>query len=442
MHSKRFRKPDKQLYFYKEAVWSCFRHKWRRRDILQFIEEYGGVDRKKIIEETLKDGNACVHRDEASWNIAYTLSDIVDDLVLRDIEPEDMEPVIIRRRPDGMTGKMRDIAMLCILHQFLEHVAFQMIEPLIRAKLFPTQHASIPKRGQTKLKDQTHNFLLRESLGITNIQKTDVVHAYATLQYSVIVEILRKEIPKAKTAIRLVGYLGKLAPGGHLIIGGYLDAWLFNFAMSYAIEHLYSLTTKRRNKITPKVIRVETYMDDFAIMTASVKNMKIALKELKKYCNKNLGVDIRETTGIIKILPVEEEKRRKNLPKPSQRGVPMLDMAGYRISRSHVIIRRRVWKKTRRQLMRAWIEYKETGTLPKKRAQKLIAYNGYIKQTDSRKIQEKYHTAELMKMAKRISRHHSYLDRMRRKEQINDLQRYAVEYPAPKDKNRKPTGRS
>lgn len=439
MHSKRYYKPDKQLYLYYGSVWDCFRHKWRRKDILQFIEEYGGIDRKLIIEETLTD-EVSTYRKEAAWNIAYMLADVTEDIVYRGIPPDDIEPVKIRKRPDGMTGKIRDIAMLCILHQLLEHTAYNMLSPLFKARLYPTQHASIPGRGQTKLKNQVHSYMLRESLGIKVIQKTDVVHAYATLQYSVIVKILRKEIPKAKEAIALLEYLGSIAPGGHLIIGGYLDAWLFNFAMSYAIADLYSLTTTRRGKTTRKVIRVESYMDDFSIMTASVTNMKAALKELKRYCNENLGVDIRTTTGMMQLLTVEEEKRRKKLPKPSQRGVPMLDMAGYRVSRTHVTIRRRVFKRTRRQLLRGWRELQENGTLTRFRSQKIIAYNGYIRQTDSRKIQEKYHTHELMRVAKKVSRHHTRYEQAKRKEQINDLHRYYIEHPAGKDPDRKVAG--
>lgn len=56
------------------------------------------------------------------------------------------------------------------------------------------------------------------------------------------------EIPKARYAIGLLKYLKSVAPGGHLIIGGYLDAWLFNFAMSYAIRYLYTLGSTRRGK--------------------------------------------------------------------------------------------------------------------------------------------------------------------------------------------------
>ena len=437
MKSKRYRKPDAALC--REAVRKCFEHKWRRRDILLFIEEYAGIDRKLIIEESLG-GEDLGAKAEAIENLALMLQGAIEDLTERGIEPDDIDQVKIRRRPDGMTGKERDIALLCIKHQLMGHAEKLMIEPLIRARLHPTQHASIPKRGQTKLKDQAHGYFNRKSLGITHIQKTDVVHAYQTLMYAVVVDILRREIPKAKEAIILMEYLGKLAPGGHLIIGGYLDAWLFNFAISYAITDLYSLTQTRRGKTTRRVIRVESYMDDLAIMTGSSKNITMAVNRLRKYCAENLGVDIRTTTGVMKLLPIEEEKRRKELPRPAQRGVPMLDMAGYRISRSHIKIRRRVFRKIRRAYMRAWTEYERTGTLSRKRAQAITSYFGYFKQSDSRKAKKKYHVDELMRIAKRVNWHYKLLEKRRREEQIYDLQRYRIEHKTFKGPYRVPAG--
>lgn len=428
MRSKRFRRVDHNLC--RDAVIKCFEHKWRRSDTLAFIEEYAGIDRKLIIMESLCD--EWEFRKEVIESLAYMVEDAVRGIVDYGIDPEAIEPVKIRNRPDGMTGKRRDIALLCIMHQLLGHVAKLIIEPLIDARLYPTQHASIPGRGQTKLKSQVHGYLLRESLGVNYIQKTDVVHAYATLMYGVIEKILIREIPKCRDGIVLIRYLGTIAPGGHLIIGGYLDAWLFNFAMSYAIAHLYSLQTSRRGKTKRVVVRVASYMDDFAIMTTSVKNMKIAVKELKRYCNDELGVDIKTTTGTMKILTVAEEKRRKELPKPSQRGVPMLDMAGYRVSRTHVTIRRRVFLRIRRQLLRASAELDRLGTLSRSRAQKIIAYYGYIKQTDSRKLCEKYRVDELVRAAKRVSSFYSKIDHKKRKEQLNDLRKYYIEHPAPK----------
>lgn len=389
--------------------------------MLSFVEKYAGIPRIDIRIDDLSGGKK--YKNEAVEAIGLALYGIIEDIVDHGIEPDDMEEVTIRHRPDGMTGKIRDIALLCIIHQLLGHATKLMLDPLIKARLLPTQHASIPQRGQTLLKDQVRRYLLKEGLGIHYIRKTDVVHAYATTQYSVCTDIVRKEIPEARYAIGLLEYLGSIAPGGHLIIGGYLDAWLFNFTMSYAIRHLYTLGSVRRGKKIPHIIRCVTFMDDFALASGSVKGEVRAVKSLNSWMKKQQGLELKETTGIMKLLSVEEEQRRKILPKPSQRGVPMLDMAGYRVSRTHVTIRRRVFRRARRQFLRGYAELKKTGTIRRDRAQKIISYHSYVAQSDSFRLSEIYHIKELMQTAHRVNSFYGWLETKRREGELRDLQK-------------------
>lgn len=162
-------------------------------------------------------------------------------------------------------------------------------------------------------------------------------------------------------------------------------------------------------------------MDDFSIGSGSIKGEQRAVKALDKWLTKNQHLQIKETTGIIKLLPIEEEKRRRNLPRPGQRGVPMLDMAGYRISRTHITIRRRVFKRARRQLIRGYRELKRDGTLRRERAQKIISYNSYIEQSDSFHLQERYHTEELLQVAHRVNGFYGQLEYQKRMEELHDL---------------------
>ena len=315
-HKKRYKKLSRQLC--ERAVVECFKGKWRRNDVLTFIEKYAGIPRDDIKIDDLS--GSWKYKNEAVEAIGLVMLGIVEDLVDHGIEPDDMEPVTIRQRPDGMTGKIRDIA-----------------------------------------------------------------------------------------------------PGGHLIIGGDLDAWLFNFTMSYAIRYLYTLGSTRRGKKIPYVIRCGTFMDDFSIGSGSIKGEQRAVKALDKWMTKNQHLQIKETTGIVKLLPIEEEKRRRNLPRPGQRGVPMLDMAGYRISRTHITIRRRVFKRARRQLIRGYRELKRDGTLRRERAQKIISYNSYIEQSDSFHLQERYHTEELLQVAHRVNGFYGQLEYQKRMEELHDL---------------------
>lgn len=405
-----------------EAVVECFKGKWRRNDVLSFIEKYAGIPRDDIKIDDLS--GKWEYKKEAVEAIGLAMYGIVEDLIESGIEPDDMEPVTIRHRPDGMTGKIRDIALLCIQHQLLGHIVKLMLEPLFHARILPTQHASIPGHGQTMLKDQMRRYFLKESMGIQYIRKTDVVHAYASLKYGVCIDLVKMEIPKARYAIGLLEYLGTVAPDGHLVIGGYIDAWLFNFTMSYAIRYLYTLGSTRRGKKIPYVIRCNTFMDDFVIGSASIKGEQRAVKALDKWMQKNQQLQLKETTGIIKPLSVEEEQRRRQLERPAQRSVPMLDMAGYRIARAHVTIRRRVFKRTRRQLIRGYREMKRDGTLRRERAQKIISYNSYIDQSNSYHLREKYHVDELLQMAHTVNSFYGKLDQMKRMEELHDsLQR-------------------
>lgn len=422
-----------------QAVKECFARKWRRNDVLTFIEKYAGIPRMDIKIDDLS-GN-WTHKTEAVKAIGLALYGIIEDIVNHGIEPEDMEEVTIRQRPDGMTGKIRDIALLCIMHQLMGHAEKLMIEPLINARLYPTQHASIPDRGQTLLKNQVRRYLLKETMGIKYVRKTDVVHAYASTQYSVCVDLVKKEIPNARYAIKLLEYLGSAAPGGHLIIGGYLDAWLFNFVMSYAIRYLYTTGTTRRGKKIPYVIRCDTFMDDFALLSGSVKGEVRAVKALDKWMEKNQGLELKETTGIIKLLSVEEEQRCRIMDTPGRRGVPMLDMAGYRISRTHVTIRRRIFKKARRQFMRGYRELLRDGTLRIERAQKIISYNSYVDQSDSYGLIQKYHIEELMDMAEKVNSFYGWLLNQKRRKELYALLEWRQRQETGADPGREFTGR-
>ncbi|MFQ7535879.1 MAG: hypothetical protein ACLRL6_00095 [Clostridium sp.] len=99
----------------------------------------------------------------------------------------------------------------------------------------------------------------------------------------------------------------------------------------------------------------------------------------------------------------------------------MLDMAGYRISRTHITIRRRVFKRARRQLIRGYRELKRDGTLRRERAQKIISYNSYIEQSDSFHLQERYHTEELLQVAHRVNGFYGQLEYQKRMEELHDL---------------------
>lgn len=402
------------------AAAKCLDGKWRRNDTRTFIEEWTGRSRYELMRSEVEDGGLSFRvKYEILEEVALVVEDMVEG-IQRGQDPE-LEPVTVKPRRDGGTGKIRDIATLCYRHQLLGHTVKVGIERLLQARIMPTQHASIPKRGQTGLARQIKRMLNRK-LGIKYAQKMDGTHAYASIQYSAVERLLKMEIPRAKWIRACMGTLEKAAPGGHLIIGGYLDAWLFNYVMSYALRYVLSLTKSRRDNRYPLVIRAVTHMDDIVLLSRSESGLKAAIRQLSRWMDDQFGMKSRVTTQVIRLETVERERQRQKL-RGAKRGVMAIDAGGYRISRTHTTIRKHNAPRIMRCLKRAWTEYKQTGTIKRQRACQIISRNGMIRNSDSRGMESKYHTAELMRLARRVQAYWSRETARRRKENI----RYVLE---------------
>lgn len=409
-----------------EVAWlaaeKCLRDKWRRGDVRTFLEEWTGHSRYELVLDEHEHGRL---RFGIKYEILEEVAMVVEDMVNGILEGRDpeLDPVTVRPRRDGGTGKIRDIATLCYRHQLLGHTVKIGIEKLLQARLLPTQHASIPKKGQTGLARQVKRMLNRK-LGIKYFQKMDGVHAYASIQYGMVSDLIRKEIPRAAWIHACMRTLGQAAPGGCLIIGGYLDAWLFNYVMSYALRYVLGLSRSRRGNKYPMVIRAVTFMDDIVLMAHSESGLKQAVKKLSEWLADQYGMMSRTTTGIQRIRTVEEEKARKGQT-GARRGVTAIDAGGYRISRTHITIRKRNAPRILRCFRRAWTEMQKTGTIKRQRACQIISRNGMIRNADSCGLEKKYHTKEIMRMARRVQAYWSREAARRRRENIaHAVERY------------------
>lgn len=407
-----------------EVAWlaaeKCFRDKWRRGDLRTWLEEWTGRSRYELAKDENEHGQISYRiKDEILEEVALVVEDMVEGI--QEGKDPELDPVTVKPRRDGGTGKIRDIATLCYKHQLLGHTVKIGIERLLQARILPTQHASIPKKGQTGLARQIKRTLNRK-LGIQYFQKIDGVHAYASIQYRKVEEIIRGEIPRAGWIHACIRALGRAAPGGHLIIGGYLDAWLFNYVMSYGLRYVLGLKKSRRGNEYPLVIRAATFMDDAVLKSRSESGLRQAVKKMSAWMADQYGMECRTTTGIQRIGSVDEEKARKGR-KGAKRGVVAIDAGGYRISRTHITIRKRNAPRIMRACQRAWREIQETGTIKRQRAGQIISRNGMIRNADSWEMEKKYHVKEIMRVARRVQAYWSREAARRRREQI----RYVVE---------------
>lgn len=103
-------------------------------------------------------------------------------------------------------------------------------------------------------------------------------------------------------------------------------------------------------------------------------------KRMKKatiWAHDKFGLKIKDIWQFYQVASFDEE--RENLEerrKGSKKRTPGVDMMGYVVRRRYTIIRGRVFRRIRRQVLRAWGDFKAKGFIPWWRACRIAAFAG------------------------------------------------------------------
>lgn len=372
------------------AVVECFRNKRSRKDFQRLLCKTGKITKREIVEDQLnKDFKRTL---EAESEVAKMLT---QRIINRDLQ---LKPIRQFQRIDGLTQKLRDICQESPEQQVFEYIGVYALKPLFRAKILPIQYGSIPNKGGVAGKRKIERLLRKKFHGKVVALKGDVTKAYPSVTIPVVMEMLRRDIGKNKVLLWFLGALMSNYPGNHLCIGGHLPAWLFNYVMSYVLRYIYEQAQIRRGKRNRLVYAIVCYADDFTIY-GDVSKLKKAMKKATIWAHDKFGLKIKDIWQFYQVASFDEE--RENLEerrKGSKKRTPGVDMMGYVVRRRYTIIRGRVFRRIRRQVLRAWEDFKAKGFIPWWRACRIAAYKGWIKHSNSLKFRMEYCFDKLFKM--------------------------------------------
>lgn len=372
------------------AVVECFRNKRSRKDFQRLLCKTGKITKREIVEDQLnKDFKRTL---EAESEVAKMLT---QRIINRDLQ---LKPIRQFQRIDGLTQKLRDICQESPEQQVYEYIGVYALKSLFRAKILPIQYGSIPNKGGVAGKRKIERLLRKKFHGKVVALKGDVTKAYPSVTIPVVMEMLRRDIGKNKVLLWFLGALMSNYPGNHLCIGGYLPAWLFNYVMSYVLRYIYEQAQIRRGKRNRLVYAIVCYADDFTIY-GDVSKLKKAMKKATIWAHDKFGLKIKDIWQFYQVASFDEE--RENLEerrKGSKKRTPGVDMMGYVVRRRYTIIRGRVFRRIRRQVLRAWEDFKVKGFIPWWRACRIAAYKGWIKHSNSLKFRMEYCFDKLFKM--------------------------------------------
>ena len=376
--------------FNEVAVIECFRNKRGRNVFQRLLCKTGKITKRQIAEDRL---NQDFKRTlEAESEVAKMLT---QRIIERDLQ---LKPVRQFQRIDGLTQKLRDICQESPEQQVFEYIGVYALKPLFRAKILPIQYGSIPNKGGVAGKRKIERLLRKKFHGKVVALKGDVTKAYPSVTVPIVMEMLRRDIGKNKVLLWFLGALMSNYPGNHLCIGGYLPAWLFNYVMSYVLRYIYEQAQIRRGKRNRLVYAIVCYADDFTIY-GDVSKLKKAMKKATIWAHDKFGLKIKDIWQFYQVASFDEE--RENLEerrKGSKKRTPGVDMMGYVVRRRYTIIRGRVFRRIRRQVLRAWEDFKAKGFIPWWRACRIAAYKGWIKHSNSLKFRMEYCFDKLFKM--------------------------------------------
>ena len=376
--------------FNESAVVECFRNKRGRNDFQRLLCSTGKITKREIAEDRLN--NSFERTLKAESEVAKMLT---QRIINRDLQ---LKPIRQFQRIDGLTQKIRDICQESPEQQVFEYIAVFALKPLFKAKILPIQYGSMPNKGGVAGKRKIERLLRRKFQGKVVAVKGDVTKAYPSVTVPVVMEMLRRDVGKNKVLIWFLGALMSNYPENHLCIGGDLPAWLFNYVMSYVLRYIYEQAQMRRGKRNRLVYAIVCYADDFTIY-GDVSKLKKAMKKATTWACDKFGLKIKNIWQFYQIASFDEErenhKARKN---GSKKRTPGVDMMGYVIRRRYTIIRGRVFRRIRRQVLRAWMDFKEKGFVPWWRACRIAAYKGWVKHSNSLNFRTKYCFDELLKM--------------------------------------------
>lgn len=373
-----------------KAVFECFRNKRSRNDFQRLLCRTGTITKKELTEDRL---NKNLERTMAAESAVARI--LTRRIINRELN---LKPIRQFQRVDGLTHKLRNICQESPEQQIFEYIAVYALMPLFRAKLLPIQYGSIPKKGGVAGKRKIERLLRKKFRGKVSVIKGDIQKAYPSVTVELTMNMLRRDVGKNKVLLWFLGALMSNYPGDHLCIGGYLPAWLFNYVMSYVLRFLYEQAQIRREKRHRLVYAIVCYADDFSIY-GDLSKLKKAMKKATVWAQDKLGLTIKKVWQFYPVASLEDEQKnlleRKN---GSKKRTPGVDMMGYVVRRRYTIIRGRVFRRIRRQVLRAWEDFKTKGFIPWWRACRIAAYKGWIKHSDSLKFRMKYCFDKLFKM--------------------------------------------
>lgn len=357
-----------------KAVYACLSKKYKRNDVVKYLSQVSGIKQEYI---------RCIYY-RYGKKAMYPFTEIVISKIQNEIKSGNISfpEIWYREKVDGSSGKIRRIGIQNIKQQLYDYIAVEGLKPVLK-RIGEYQYASIEGRGTVKGKEVISRWIRNRDMRY--FVKLDVRKCFESIDHGKMMEYLRRLV-KNEPLLDLIELLLRSFERG-LSIGSYLSQYLCNLYMSILyheiMENMYRVRRGKRGEKRDNLVRhCLIYMDDILLIGSRKRNLEKAV---------NLTVQKASEMG----LQIKPNYQVKQIDGNN------IDMLGYKIYRTHTEIRGRTYLRARRAFRRA------SRCLTEVLARKCLSYNGYLKHTNSKRMQKKLKTAEILQRCKELMKNES-----------------------------------
>lgn len=365
-----------------KATYKCLKDKYDRNDSLELLSDISGLKKNQIYNIYYRYGRKSIRP-----FIEILINKIQTELITKSIS---YPAIWYKDKTDPSSHKVRHIGIQHVKQQIYDYIAIEGLKPFF-CRIGTHQYASIKSRGCVAGSRKVQRWLRNKSLKY--FAKLDIRKCYPSIPQDKLIQFLEKHIKNDMLMWLIKALISTFEQG--LSIGSFLSQYLCNLYLSqvyHFIGHLHKVR-KHKNGTTDNIQLVHHrlfYMDDILMIGVAAKDIHKAVKEVIKYC-KALGLKVKES-WFVKQMSFADKKSDG----------AFIDMMGFRIYRTHITIRRYVFKRIRKIAIRLWKRIKTHQKVLESHARKMISYWGLLKNSNSTKVIQKYHIKDIMKICKKV----------------------------------------
>lgn len=287
--------------------------------------------------------------------------------------------VFTQHRKDPSSGKVRRISILHIKQLLFDHVAVLGLAEVQRrvgvyqCSGYVGKEAHYGARAVRRwLRGQASRYAVQ----------MDISHYFESIDHERLMAFLAQRVKNDDLLWLVRRLIGTCKKGLH--VGSYLSQTLANLYLSGLYHEVGERMRARNGKRL--VSHVLFYMDDFLLVGTNKRHLQWAAERVVAYAAQ-LGLVIKPGWRVFRVA------RREEL------GGRPVDMMGFRFYRNVVTIRRRIFLRARRMLLRVMACVRGCRQVPVSMARRCLTYKGYFDFSNCARFMAAFRARFLFKVA-------------------------------------------